>query len=120
MRLRIGFAKNDLMRFTGHLDLHRSWERIFRRAGLPLAYTQGFSPHPRINLASALPLGFTSEAELVDVWLEAELPLDEIARTLTARYPTRHPDQGNPERVRTLTQPAKQHEIERVRGHFPG
>jgi radical SAM-linked protein len=87
MRLRISFAKNDLMRFTGHLDLHRAWERIFRRAALPLAYTQGFSPHPRINLASALPLGFTSEAELVDVWLEEELPLDEIARSLTRAIP---------------------------------
>lgn len=87
MRLRIGFSKNDLMRFTGHLDLHRAWERIFRRAGLPLAYTQGFSPHPRINLASALPLGFTSEAELVDVWLEEELSLDEIARSLTRAIP---------------------------------
>ena len=45
------FSKTDAMRYTGHLDLHRAWERTFRRAGLPLAYTQGFSPHPRINLA---------------------------------------------------------------------
>lgn len=75
------------MRFTGHLDLHRAWERIFRRARLPLAYSQGFSPHPRINLASALPLGFTSEAELVDVWLEEDLPLDEIAKALQRAIP---------------------------------
>ena len=47
------------MRFTGHLDLHRAWERTFRRAHLPLAYTQGFHPQPRIQLAGALPLGFT-------------------------------------------------------------
>lgn len=87
MRLRIHFSKNDLMRFTGHLDLHRAWERIFRRAGLPLAYSQGFSPHPRINLASALPLGFTSKAELVDVWLEEELPLGEIATALQPAIP---------------------------------
>ena len=46
MRLRITFAKTDEMRFTGHLDLHRTWERIFRRAGLPLAYSQGFHPQP--------------------------------------------------------------------------
>ena len=61
------------MRFTGHLDLHRAWERTFRRAGLPLAYSQGFNPHPRLNLASALPLGFTSEGEVIDVWLEQDL-----------------------------------------------
>jgi radical SAM-linked protein len=61
------------MRFIGHLDLHRAWERTFRRARLPLAYSQGFSPHPRLNLGSALPLGFTSECELIDVWLEQDL-----------------------------------------------
>ncbi len=71
-RYRIGFAKLPAMRFTGHLDLHRSWERTLRRAGLPLAYSQGFSPHPRIHLASALPLGYTSECELADVWLEQD------------------------------------------------
>ena len=87
MRLRLTFAKNDLMRFTGHLDLHRSWERIFRRAGLPLAYSQGFSPHPRVQLASALPLGFTSSAELVDAWLEQELPLVEIQAALERACP---------------------------------
>lgn len=87
MRLRVQFVKNDLMRFTGHLDLHRAWERIFRRASLPLAYSQGFSPHPRINLASALPLGLTSEAEMVDVWLEEELPLDQVAKALQRAIP---------------------------------
>jgi radical SAM-linked protein len=44
------------MRYTGHLDLHRAWERTFRRARLPLAYSQGFHPQPRLNLACALPL----------------------------------------------------------------
>lgn len=69
-RYRITFAKTEAMRFTGHLDLHRAWERTFRRADLPLAYSQGFSPHPRIQLAAALPLGMLGEAELLDVWLE--------------------------------------------------
>ena len=87
MRLRITFTKTDEMRFTGHLDLHRTWERIFRRAGLPLAYSQGFHPQPRINLASALPLGFTSEAELVDVWLEETLPLEQIWDALKTALP---------------------------------
>lgn len=78
MRLRLTFAKTDAMRFTGNLDLHRTWERTIRRAGLPLAYSQGFHPQPRLNLASALPLGFTSQFEMVDVWLENEMPLEQI------------------------------------------
>ena len=69
-RLRLTFAKTAAMRFTGHLDLHTTWERTLRRARLPLAYSQGFHPQPKIQLASALPLGFTSDYELVDVWLE--------------------------------------------------
>lgn len=87
MRLRMTFSKNELMRFTGHLDLHQAWERTFRRAALPIAYSQGFTPHPRINLASALPLGFTSTAELVDVWLEDELPLNTIQAALERALP---------------------------------
>src|SRR5512139_3345190 len=87
MRIRIIFSKTDAMRFTGHLDLHRTWERLVRRAGLPLAYTQGYSPHPRINLASALPLGFTSDCEVVDIWLEVEMPSGEVRLALTQAAP---------------------------------
>jgi radical SAM-linked protein len=87
MRLRITFRKTDAMRFTGHLDLHRTWERTFRRAGLPLAYSQGFHPQPRINLACALPLGFTSQSEMADVWLQSELPLREIKDSLDKAAP---------------------------------
>lgn len=87
MRVRITFAKTAAMCHTGHLDLYRAWERLIRRAGLPLAYTQGFSPHPRINLASALPLGFTGEAEVVDIWLESELPAEAVYAALQAAAP---------------------------------
>ena len=86
-RLRLTFAKKDAMRYTSHLDLHRTWERTLRRANLPLAYSQGFSPHPRINLGSALPLGFTSQQEVVDIWLEETLPLDEVRQKLTPALP---------------------------------
>ncbi|HET7010658.1 MAG TPA: TIGR03936 family radical SAM-associated protein [Anaerolineales bacterium] len=68
-RYRVSFAKTDAMRFTGNLDVHRTWERMFRRAQLPLAYTEGFSPHPRLTLAAALPLGCLSEGDLIDAWL---------------------------------------------------
>lgn len=87
MQLRLHFAKTAAMRYTGHLDLHRTWERTFRRAGLPLAYTQGFNPHPRLNLAAALPLGFTSDGELLDVWLEQELPIEQIQAALEPALP---------------------------------
>lgn len=87
MRLRIFFSKTDAMRYTSHLDLHRTWERTFRRAGLPLAYSQGYNPHPKINLASALPLGFTSSGEVLDVWLEHDLDVHEIKSTLERAVP---------------------------------
>ncbi len=87
MRTRIHFAKTEAMRYTSHLDLQRAWERTIRRANLPLAYTQGFRPHPRINLASALPLGFTSQDEVVDIWLEDDLPLEFIGTALNKSLP---------------------------------
>jgi radical SAM-linked protein len=87
MRLRVTFAKTEEMRYTGHLDLHRTWERTFRRAGLPLAYSLGFHPQPRINLASALPLGFTSECEIADVWLERSIPPAEARAALEQALP---------------------------------
>jgi radical SAM-linked protein len=69
MRLRITFSKSGALRYIGHLDLQSIWERTVRRARLPLAYTQGFHPGPKIQLASALPLGFIGRAEIVDVWI---------------------------------------------------
>lgn len=87
MRIRITFSKTEAMRFTGHLDLHRAWERTFRRAGLPIAYSQGFHPQPRFSLAAALPLGFTSECELADVWMEREVALGEMQTSLERAAP---------------------------------
>jgi radical SAM-linked protein len=87
MRTRITFSKTEAMRYTGHLDLHRAWERTFRRAGLPLAYSQGFHPQPRLNLGCALPLGFTSQCELLDAWLEINLPVAEIYLALIKASP---------------------------------
>lgn len=87
MRVRITFAKTEAIRYTSHLDLHRTWERTLRRARLPLAYSQGFKPHPRIVLASALPLGCTSQHEVVDVWLERQETLSVIATELSRATP---------------------------------
>lgn len=87
MRLKITFAKTQAMRYTSHLDLQRTWERTLRRARLPLAYSQGFNPHPKINLGAALPLGFTSQDEMIEVWLEEQVPLEEIGSALTPVLP---------------------------------
>jgi radical SAM-linked protein len=71
-RIRITFAKTGPLRYIGHLDLHKLWERTARRAGVSLAYSQGFHPQPKIQLASALPLGFSSRCEVADLWVQDE------------------------------------------------
>ena len=87
-RCRLHFDKTPAMRFTGHLDLYRALERTIRRAALPLAYSQGFTPHPKLQLAAALPLGFTSRAELADMWLEQAVdPAHVLARLQDAAPP---------------------------------
>ena len=87
MRIRITFAKQGALRYTGQLDLHRIWERTARRANLPLSYSQGFHPQPKIQLAAALPLGFSSRCELVDLRLDAEVPLEGLVARLQAAVP---------------------------------
>jgi radical SAM-linked protein len=87
MRIRITFSKAGAMQYVGHLDLHRSWERTFRRSGLPMAYSQGFHPQARLNLACALPLGFTSQCELLDAWLEQDFQIDAIREVLSQALP---------------------------------
>lgn len=72
-RIRLKFGKKGPARFISHLDLARALERALNRSRLPVAYTQGYNPRPRLQFASALPLGFTSDCELADVWLEEEV-----------------------------------------------
>jgi radical SAM-linked protein len=75
------------MKFTGHLDLILTWERTFRRADLPLAYSEGFSPRPVLNLAAPLPLGFTSTGEIGDFWLSETISRDHIIKELSRALP---------------------------------
>ena len=86
-RIRIYFSKTASIRFTGHLDLQRTWERTFRRARLPIAYRQGFNPQARLNLALALPLGFTSQCEILDVWFEIPISISELETQLIPALP---------------------------------
>lgn len=87
MRARITFTKQGALRYTGHLDLHRLWERAMRRAELPISYSQGFHPQPKISFAAALPLGFSSRGEVLDVRLNEELPVEEISARLKDNLP---------------------------------
>ena len=66
-RLRVRFKRGAEVKFISHLDIIRLWHRALSRAGIELAYSEGFNPHPRISLAAPLALGVTSEAELMDV-----------------------------------------------------
>ncbi len=68
-RLRIKFSRGEELKFLSHLDLMRLWERALRRARIPLAYSQGYNPHPQLSLAAPLAVGVTSEAELMDIYL---------------------------------------------------
>ncbi|MCL4264938.1 MAG: TIGR03936 family radical SAM-associated protein [Anaerolineae bacterium] len=78
-RLRMTFGKDGPARYISHLDLARTLERALNRAGLPVAYTHGFNRRPRLQMATALPLGYTSEYELADV-LMVERVEPEVAR----------------------------------------
>jgi len=67
-RLRVRFKRGEEIKFISHLDLIRVWQRAFRRAGVELAYSDGFNPRPRLSLAAPLALGITSSCELMDIY----------------------------------------------------
>jgi len=129
MRIRITFVKQGALRYTGHLDLQKLWERTARRAELPLAYSQGFHPQPKINIAAALPLGFSSSCEVMDMRLQNDVPLEGLGEKLQATLPTgirvlniERVDNGEPalqtqvasaEDEVTLTEPMDRSELDR-------
>jgi radical SAM-linked protein len=84
-RLRLNFSKVGPTRWIGHLDLARTLERALNRARIPLAFTQGYNRRPRMQFAAALPLGFTSECELADIWLMEKLDPTAAQEKMTAR-----------------------------------
>lgn len=69
-RLRLTFSRGEELKYISHLDLMRLWQRALRRADIPLVYSQGFSPHPRLSLAAPLAVGVISSGELMDIFLE--------------------------------------------------
>ncbi len=86
-RLRIRYAKRGRMRFASVRDFQRALERALRRAGLPMAYSQGFSPHPKISYLPAVPTGVASEAEYVEIALQERRDPDEVAAALDVALP---------------------------------
>jgi radical SAM-linked protein len=72
-KYRIQFSKEGAMRFVGHLDLLRLFQRSIKRSALPVAYSAGFNPHQLVSFAMPLPIGHSSAAEYVDVEFEREL-----------------------------------------------
>lgn len=73
-RLRVRFSKTGKVCFTSHRDVARIWERALRRAQLPIAYTEGFSPRPKLSFGLALPTGCASYGEYLDINLRADAP----------------------------------------------
>ncbi len=86
-KLRIKYHKEHHLRFVAHLEMVRLMERVFRRMDLPLHYTQGFNPHPRISFASPLSVGVESVAELLDVELIEKMPVAEVLARSQAALP---------------------------------
>ncbi|HEX5542290.1 MAG TPA: TIGR03936 family radical SAM-associated protein [Micromonospora sp.] len=83
-RIRIRYAKRGPLRFTSHRDFARAFERALRRGGVPIAFSQGFTPHPRISYASAAPTGVASEAEYLEIALQERRDPSAVREALDA------------------------------------
>lgn len=87
MRAMIRFGKQPRLRFISHLDLQRFFQRALNRTGLPIAWTQGFNPHPILSFGSALALGWTSEYEILDVKLSVPMGRKRTEEAMRAALP---------------------------------
>ena len=86
-RVRLRFAKRGRLRFLSHRDVARSFERAIRRAAVPVSYSHGFSPHPRLSWVGAAPTGTASEAEYVEIGLTRPVEPGALAAALDAALP---------------------------------
>jgi radical SAM-linked protein len=86
-RVRVCYAKRGRLRFTSHRDIQRAFERALRRAEVPMAYSAGFSPHPKISWAGAAPTGTASEAEYVELGLCATVVPEQLRASLDDALP---------------------------------
>jgi radical SAM-linked protein len=86
-RLRVTYARGEAIKYISHLDLARTWERALRRAAVPLAYSQGFTPRPKVTFAAALPVGVTGQREVMDLILERPVMPLNFAQRLVPHLP---------------------------------
>lgn len=86
-RIRLRYAKRGRLRFTSHRDFARAFERAVRRAAVPMAYSAGFSPHPKISYVGASPTGVASEAEYLEIGLAREVDVEQLRQRLDAMLP---------------------------------
>ena len=86
-RIRLRYAKRGRLRFTSHRDFARAFERALRRAEVPMAYSAGFTPHPKISYIGAAPTGVASEAEYVEIGLAREVDPEQLRVALDAALP---------------------------------
>jgi radical SAM-linked protein len=86
-RVRLRYAKRGRLRFTSHRDFARAFERALRRAGVPMAYSGGFTPHPKIAYLGAAPTGVASEAEYVEIGLHRQVGIEELRAAIDAALP---------------------------------
>ena len=86
-RLRLRYTKRGPLRFASHRDLARALERALRRAQVPMAFSAGFSPHPKISYMGAAPTGAASEAEYVEIGLSARCDPEQVRAALDASLP---------------------------------
>ena len=84
---RLLFTKTGRARYISHLDLMRTFQRAFFRAGIPLKHTEGFNPHPFISIALPLSVGYSSQCEILEFVLLDGVPREEVPRRLTAAMP---------------------------------
>ena len=86
-RLRLRYAKRGRLRFASHRDFQRAFERALRRAGVPMAYSAGFSPHPKISYANAAPTGTASEAEYLEIGLAEVCDPEDVRQRIDQALP---------------------------------
>lgn len=87
MKMRLKFKKGEPVKYISHLDLSRVFERAFRRAQLPIAFSQGFTPHPKISFCMALPVGTTSSGEYMDVDFKENISKNKVINSLNSVLP---------------------------------
>jgi radical SAM-linked protein len=86
-RVRVVFSKGEAVKYISHLAVMRAWERIMRRAEVPIAYSLGFNPRPKLTFASALMVGYTGRAEVMDVELNERMEPPELLHRLRGQLP---------------------------------